>query len=196
MRGATQRAGRLAGLAVAACLMCAGTGSADLAARQPARAGTLQVTFLYMPPTTIDPTYHTAIWLEDGEGRLVRTLYVSQELSSAEYKMGNVCPDWVKVAHWGTTPKSEVDAVTAPTPNVGSEAKVFDLAQLGVKPGLYQFRFQMHVGEDHNVLFRGTLNAGDVAGDLQLEMTQGPGELVSTDQFIREVKAHYAPASK
>jgi hypothetical protein len=35
-----------------------------------------------------------------------------------------------------------------------------------------------------------------VAEDLQLEMTQGPGELVSTDQFIREVKAHYAPASK
>lgn len=159
-------------------------------------AGTIQVTFLFMPPTTIDPTYHTAMWLEDKDGKLVKTLYVSQELSSAEYKMGNVCPDWVKLAKWDTTAKSDVDAVTAPTPNVGSEAKTFDLTQYGVAPGEYQFKFQMHVLEQHNVLFRGTVQVGGPAQTPKLEMTQGPGELVSTDQYVREVQVRYIPATK
>jgi hypothetical protein len=88
-----------------------------------------------MPPTTIDPTYHTAIWLEDANGVLIKTLYVSQELSAAEYKMGNVCPDWVKKAQWDKAPKSEVDAVTSPTPSVGSGSRGSDLGQMGVAPG-------------------------------------------------------------
>lgn len=158
--------------------------------------GVLEVTFLYMPPTSIDPTYHTAMWLEDPGGRLVKTLYVSQELSSAEYKMGNVCPDWVKLAHWGKTPASEVDAVTAPTPNVGSEAKVFDLAALGVQPGVYHFKFQMHVSEDHNVLFRGTITVGGATASPELEVTHGPGKIVSTDQFVREVQVRYRAPQK
>ncbi|MEW5983627.1 MAG: DUF2271 domain-containing protein [Acidobacteriota bacterium] len=149
-----------------------------------------------MPPTIIDPTYHTAIWLEDAAGKLVKTLYVSQELSATEYKMGNVCPDWVKQARWDAAPKTEVDAVTAPTPNVGSEAKVFDLATLNVAPGVYQFKFQMHVLEDHNVLFRGTIAVGGPDQSPELEMTQGPGKLVSTDQYVREVQVRYVAATK
>lgn len=158
--------------------------------------GTIQVTFLFMPPTTIDPTYHTAMWLEDKDGKLVKTLYVSQELSAGEYKSGNVCPDWVKLAKWGETAKADVDAVTAPTPNVGSEARTFDLAHYGITPGTYTFKFQMHVLERHNVLFRGTVTVGGPAQTPKLEMTQGPGELMSTDQYVREVQVQYIPAAK
>ena len=155
----------------------------------------LEVLFLFMPPTTIDPTYHTAMWLEDSNGVLLKTLYVSQELSATEYKMGNVCPDWVKKAHWDATPKTEIDAVTAPTPNVGSESRSFDLAKLGVAPGVYQFRFQMHVGEEHNVLYRATLTVGPAGSTPALEMTQGPGKLLSTDTYVKDVKVRYiAPA--
>lgn len=159
-------------------------------------AGTIQVTFLFMPPTTIDPTYHTAMWLEDADGKLVKTLYVSQELSSVEYKMGNVCPDWVKLAKWDERPTAEIDAVTAPTPNVGSEARTFDLAEYGVPPGVYTFKFQMHVLEEHNVLFRGTVTVGGAEQTPTLEMTQGPGEIMSTDQYVREVQLRYLPAAK
>lgn len=189
---------RMAALAAVLVLGC--TARAQVTPAPPpaagGTAGTLQVTFLYMPPTTIDPTYHTAMWLEDKEGKLVKTLYVSQELSSAEYKMGNVCPDWVKLAKWETAAKSDVDAVTAPTPNVGSEAKTFDLAQYGIPPGEYQFKFQMHVLEGHNVLFRGTVTIGGPDQTPKLEMTQGPGKVVSTDQYVREVQVRYLPAAK
>lgn len=191
----------IVGVASAILLACAlpvDAGPADQtgAATASSSAGRLEVTFLFMPPTTIDPTYHTAIWLEDAAGVLLKTLYVSQELSAAEYKMGNVCPDWVKKADWGQAPPSLVDAVTAPTPNVGSEAKVFDLAALDVAPGVYQFRFQMHVGEDHNVLYRGTLTVGPQNSDLALEVTQGPGKLLSTDEYVKDVRVRYLAAAK
>jgi hypothetical protein len=187
----------LAALALGACVVEARGGHPVQAPAPPAAAGSgrLQVSFLYMPPTTIDPTYHTAMWLENASGVLIKTLYVSQELSASEYKMGNVCPDWVKKAQWDKAPKSEVDAVTAPTPNVGSETKVFDLERLGVPPGVYQFRFQMHVGEDHNVLYRATLTIGPADSSPALEMTQGPGKLLSTDTYVKDVKVRYiAPA--
>lgn len=179
---------------VASCMSGRASGVQDAPTGPAGRVGILQVTFLYMPPTTIDPTYHTAMWLEDADGRLVKTLYVSQELSAGEYKIGNACPDWVKQAHWDAVPKSDVDAVTAPTPNVGSEAKVFDLAALGIPAGVYQFKFQMHVLEDHNVLFRAPVTVGGPDQRPDVEMTQGPGALVSTDQYVREVEVRYVAA--
>jgi hypothetical protein len=189
-----------ASLASAVLCACALQAHGDVAAQAPASpatagAGRLEVLFLFMPPTSIDPTYHTAMWLEDTKGVLLKTLYVSQELSANEYKMGNVCPDWVKKAQWDKAPKADVDAVTAPTPNVGSEAKVFDLAEYGVAPGVYQFRFQMHVGETHNVLYRGTVTVGAADEVVKLEMTQGPGKLLSTDTYVKDVQVRYlAPA--
>jgi len=193
-RESVARSAVLAAILAAGCLSAQTVGARQAPATPAGKAGMLYVSFLYMPPTSIDPTYHTAMWLEDADGKLVKTLYVSQELSAAEYKMGNVCPDWVKKAHWDTAPKSEVDAVTAPTPNVGSEAKAFDLAQLGVAPGVYQFMFQMHVLEDHNVLFRATVTVGGPDQTPEVEMTQGPGQLVSTDQYVREVRVRYVAA--
>jgi hypothetical protein len=190
-RGLGRRSALCIALLAGACLPL----SSAFEQPAPGTAGVLEVSYLYMPPTTIDPTYHTAMWLEDLDGRLVKTLYVSQELSATEYKMGNVCPDWVKKAQWEKAAKSDVDAVTAPTPNVGSEAKVFDLVALGVRPGEYQFKFQMHVLEDHNVLFRAKIAVGGANQTPALEMTQGPGKLVSTDQYVREVQVRYlAPA--
>ena len=158
------------------------------------RPGVLDVRFFYEAPTTIDPTYHTAIWLEDANGKLVKTLYVSQELSDKEYKMGTVCPDWVAQARWEAAPKDEVEAVTAPTPNVGTGEMLFDLAKLGVAPGTYGFRFQMHVEEDYNVLYRGQVTVGGPATAVTLETVSGPGKLSTTSQFIKDVEVRYLAA--
>lgn len=187
----------LAGLAaIVACASAPGWAQVTSAPVPLGPPGTLDVRFFYEAPTTIDPTYHTAIWLEDDKGKLVRTLYVSQELSDKEYKMGNVCPDWVAQANWGEAPKGEVAAVTAPTPTVGMGELRFDLAKLGIAPGTYAFRFQMHVSEDYNVLYRGPVNVGGPAGVVMLEVVTGPGKPVTTDLFIKDVEVHYLTAAK
>jgi hypothetical protein len=55
------------------------------------------------------------------------------------------------------------DTVSGPTPNVGSAAMTFDLNQLGIAPGTYQFCFQVHITEKYNVLFRDTFTMGGAA---------------------------------
>jgi hypothetical protein len=187
-------------IALAAALVAVGF-PPGRASAQPAQAapvaaapGVITVRYFYEAPTTIDPTYHTAIWLEDANGTLVKTLYVSQELSDKEYKMGNVCPDWVKQAKWEAAPKNEVAAVTAPTPTVGTGEMSFDLATLGVAPGTYGFRFQMHVEDDHNVLYRGVITVGGPAVGVALETVTGPGKPSTTDQFVKDVEVRYLAA--
>ncbi len=156
-----------------------------------AAAGTLNVKFFYDAPTTVEPTYHTAIWLEDANGKMVATLYVSQELSDTAYKIGRVCPDWVKQANWSSVPPSEVAAVTAPTPNVGAGELTFDLASLGIAPGTYGFRFQVHVSDSYNVLHKGHFTVGGPSSVLKLETVFGPGKLDSAQQFVRDVDVRY-----
>ncbi|PWU05068.1 MAG: hypothetical protein C5B51_15405 [Terriglobia bacterium] len=155
--------------------------------------GKLEISFLYMPPTEIEPTYHTAIWLEDKRGQMVKTLFVSQELSGTEYKVGDACPDWVKQAHWEKAEKSAVDAVTGPTPNVGSGSFHFDLEKLGVAPGEYEFRFQVHIIDKYNILFRGTITVGHAADEANLEVFYSPAKPAGASDLVRDVQLRYVP---
>ena len=178
-------------------LASAGIASTIVQAHAPAaQAGTVHVSFLFMPPTSVEPTYHTAMWLEDAQGKLVKTLYVSTELSNQEFKLGLACPDWAKQAHWEKAPKAEVDAVTAPTPNVGSASFGFDLAALGVPPGTYRFKLQVHITDKANVLHTGTFVAGTVNAEVKLDVVVGPGKLTVTDRFVRDVEVRYVAPQK
>lgn len=172
-------------------LLCAVSVVALVAAGAP---GTLEVKFFFDTPTNVEPTYHTAIWLENADGQIVKTLFVSQELSGTAFKVGDACPDWVNKAQWEKAPKTEVAAVTAPTPSVGVGELTFDLASLGVAPGTYGFRLQVHVTEQYNLLYRGQVTVGGPGADIKLETAFGPGKLDSTDQFVRDVEVRYRPA--
>ena len=159
----------------------------------PAAPGQLAVSFLYMPPTEVEPTYHTCMWLEDKKGKLVKTLFVSNELSANEYKQGNACPNWVKQASWATAPKSLVDAVTGPTPNVGGGEMSFDLNTLGLAAGSYVFCFQVHIVD--------RVQRPDRAGDacrsaqaVKIEVLYSPGKPPG-DGIIRDVHVQYVPAA-
>ncbi len=155
--------------------------------------GRLEVTFLYMPPGEIEPTYHTAIWLEDREGHLVKTLFVSQELSGTEYKLGTACPDWVNQAHWEKADKTVVDAVTGPTPNVGSGSFRFELEKLRLAPGDYEFRFQVHIIDRYNILYRGTIPVGREARNAKLETYYSPAKPAGANDLVRNVQLRYVP---
>ena len=164
-------------------------------AAQPPATGTVSVSFLYMPPSQIEPTYHTAIWLEDESGRLVTTLFVSQDLSSGEFRMGNACPEWVKQAHWEKADRSTIDAVTGPTPNVGSGALAFDVAKINVAAGRYRFKLQVHISEQYNVLYTGSLSIGETSNEATLEILYSPSKPPGATEFVRDVRARYVPGS-
>jgi hypothetical protein len=146
-----------------------------------------------MPPSQIEPTYHTAIWLEDQNGRLVKTLFVSHDLSSTEYRMGDACPDWVNQAHWEKAEPSLVDAVTGPTPNVGSGALAFDVATLNLAAGAYQFKLQVHISDKYNVLYTGRLSIGAASNEATLDILYSPSKAPGGTEFVRDVRARYVP---
>lgn len=158
-------------------------------------AGQLVVSFLYMPPSEVEPTYHTAMWLEDKNGRLLKTLFVSDELSHNEYKQGTACPDWVKQSGWAKADKALVDAVSGPTPNVGSSTMAFDLNKLGIASGTYQFCFQVHITEKENVLFRGTFEAGESNQQVKMGTFFSAGQ-PTKEELIKDVQVQYVPAGK
>lgn len=175
---------------VVALLLLAGP-----SAPPPPASGTLTISFVYMPPTSVEPTYHTAVWLENESGTLVKTLFVTNDLSSTEYKMGEACPDWIKQANWEKAERADVDAVTGPTPNVGAGGRTFDLGALGVAPGKYAFKLQVHIIDKYNILYRGTLNVGDTPSEVTLETLYSPGKPPGGTEFVRDVRARYAPAT-
>jgi hypothetical protein len=161
--------------------------------KPPATAGRLSVSFLYMPPTEVEPTYHTTMWLEDKDGKLVKTLFVSNELSTNEYRRGVACPDWIRQASWEKAAKPLVDAVTGPTPNVGGGAMAFDLGEFGVPAGNYVFQFCVHIEGKHNVLFRGPVNVGGPAQDLTIDVLYGGGKPPGDANIVRDVYVQYYP---
>lgn len=193
-RGRRIRRSAILGLSVAAAVLA--SRAVGRGQQRATAGGTLEVTFFYSPPTDIHPTYHTAIWLEDSQGRLVKTLYVTTELSATEYKVGEACPDWTRQANWERADRSEVDAVTGPTPSVGAGRLVFDLAALGIPPGTYEFRFQVHILEDYNVLYRGTLRIGGAPDEPTLEVWYSPRRRPSIPEFVRDVRVRYVPTGR
>lgn len=125
--------------------------------------------------------------------QVVKTLFVSHDLSSMEYRMGDACPDWVNQAHWEKAEPSLVDAVTGPTPHVGSGAFGFDVATLNVAAGTYQFKLQVHISDKYNVLYTGRLSIGGASNEATLEKLYSPSKPPGGTEFVRDVRARYAP---
>ena len=73
--------------------------------------GTIEVSFLFLKAEGAVPSYQTAIWLENEEGRYFKTLFLSEYLSLGGFNHEYVCPDWVKQADWE---KILLDTVSKP----------------------------------------------------------------------------------
>ncbi len=158
-----------------------------------ATAGKLQFRFDYAPPGEEDPTYHTAIWLENEAGKYVKTLFVTGELAGTEWKLGNACPDWVKQSNWEKAEKAAAAAVTGPTPQVGMGGLEFNLADMGVAPGKYVIKFQVHVIREYNIMFQGKVEVGGPAQDVKIEKLYSPKKLEIGTEVVEEVRVNYVP---
>jgi hypothetical protein len=149
---------------------------------------------VYLDPGSIDPTYHTAMWLEDAKGNMAQTLFVSNDLSTNYYETGKACPDWVKQAGWAKAPQSTVNAVTGPTPNISAGMMSFDLGKFKIAPGKYKFRFEVNIDEQNNVLFQGDLEVSDSEQELKIETLYLPSKPDIGTDVVKNVAAHYYPA--
>jgi hypothetical protein len=166
----------------------------------PAGAGQVGINFTFNAPAdelALDYTFHTAIWIADKNGKLLKTLYVNNELSMSQYKDQNVVPEWNKQANWDKVDKAKAmaDGLSAPTPIVGDNPLVWDLDQVGLQPGTYQFCMQVHIAEKWNILYRGTFTAGSAKQeDLKFETLQtGKPSGSSSEELVKIISMTYYP---
>jgi len=154
-------------------------------------AGQLEITYLV---TSNDASRFTAIWLENEGGELVKTLFVSTELAQGAFTVeGDICPDWLKKAHWEKASQAEVDAVSGPTPSVGSGSLSFDLKKHGISPGVYFFCMQIHIHDNYNILYRGQIRLGEKPAEAQAEVFYSPTRFASAEDLLRDVRARFTP---
>ena len=154
-------------------------------------AGKLQISYLV---TSDDASRFSAIWLENEGGDLVKTLFVSNELAQGAFTVeGDICPDWGKKSHWEKASQAEVDAVSGPTPTVGSGSRSFDLKKLGISPGDYFFCMQIHIHENFNILYKGQIHLGEKPAEAQAEVFYSPARFAGEQDLLRDVKAQFTP---
>ena len=155
-------------------------------------AGKLQISYLIS--SSVDGSRFTAVWLENEGGELVKTLFVSNELAQGAFTVeGDICPDWIRKAHWEKTSQAEVDAVSGPTPSVGSGSFSFDLKKLGILPGVYFFCMQVHIHDNYNILYNGKIRVDQEPAEAQAEVFYSPTKYAGAEDLVRDVRARFTP---
>lgn len=155
-------------------------------------AGTLQIS--YLVSSSVDASRFTAVWLEKESGELVKTLFVSNELAQGAFTVeGDICPDWLKKSHWEKASQAEVDAVSGPTPIAGSGSFSFDLKKLGILPGVYVVCMQVHIHDNYNILYKGTLRVGQEPAEAHVEVFYSPARYEAAEDLVRDVSMRFTP---
>lgn len=156
-------------------------------------AGVIRVTFeINAPNDDLQPSYQTAIWLEDAAGRTVGTLFVSEYLSYGGYNDSTICPAWSSSADWEQATQEEFDARTQATPPAGRQELLLPLAK-ALPRGEYSAKMQLHLWENYNILYSGRLVVGDKADSTIAEKSYVPAPFKGAEKVLSHVTFHYVP---
>lgn len=150
--------------------------------------GDIVVSFelLAHPDLPTAPTF--AVWLENGGGEYIQTLYVTKWLSEFGHEEDYVCSKWQAAADWTNADSATVDAATSASPNIGELALMFDCEQLGIPPGSYRVQSQFGVYDEFSLFYTAEINLGEGTADAVVTLTPLPQE----DQLAREAVDEYA----
>jgi len=157
-------------------------------------AGTVEVSFLFGSPEGVEPSYQTALWLQDEKGQYVKSLFVSEYLAYGGFNDPTICPDWIKVANWDKATEADYDAVSRPTPPVGENSLKINLKDKGITPGKYEYLLEVHLVENFNILYRGQIEIGSQVSESKPEATYTPNKHPAAEGVITSVTVKYSPA--
>jgi hypothetical protein len=156
-------------------------------------AGLLEISYRFNPANGVEPSYQAAFWLEDENGKYVKSILVAEYLSYGGFNDPTICPDWSKLAGWEESSEEEFDAVTRPTPPVGGHILRIDCKERSIPPGLYSYCVQVHIVENYNVLYKGRIHIGDKADESQADPAFTPERHPEGGDVISDVHARYIP---
>ena len=144
-----------------------------------------------------------AVWIENSEGKVIRTLYVSQFTTKGRamggqpgrrgYTFRPTCvPTWVKNAGAEQMTDEQIDAVTGATPSQsGVQTYTWDFKDADgkeVPAGDYKIYLEATLYFNSIILYSGSFSTKDKAGEIALTSTLTE-EDESHKNMITEVKA-------
>lgn len=125
--------------------------------------GTLTVSLNFTHGNTLASNQY-AIWVEDNEGNLIRTIFVTAFTGNGGYeRRKDACPTWVSKAHPSDLSETEVDAFTGATPSNGRHSYSWDGKNdksNHVKAGTYKIFVEGTLYWSSRVLYQGSFNYG------------------------------------
>lgn len=153
--------------------------------------GILEITFDFTRQRTIASNQY-AVWIEDAEGNLVKTLYVTAFTGKGGYLRRPDClPTWVAKANPGEI--ENIDAITSATPKSGTQTYTWDgknEAGNFVSPGVYRFVIEANLFWANRVVFTGTFEyGGESVESIPVTVTYS-GEK-KNEGMITNVRARY-----
>lgn len=106
-----------------------------------------------------------AVWIENKQGKLVKTIYVTDFTAQGGYSKRKEClPLWVKKANPETLSANEIDAFTGATPRSGTLTYGWDGRDdkgILLPEGEYRFFIEGTLFWASRVLFSGTVQTGE-----------------------------------
>ncbi len=155
--------------------------------------GTLQISYAFSTAQGLEPSYQIAIWLEKEDGQFVKSLFISEYLAYGGFSDPTICPEWSKIAGWDKATQAEYDAVSKPTPPIGSNTLKVDCKARGIAPGTYVYCVEVHIVESFNILYKGKIAIGEAAAEDTAVATYVPSKHESAGNVIHSVSAKYIP---
>ena len=147
------------------------------------KAGDLEISFNYDKKPGAGSNQY-AVWIENAQGEVVKTLFVTQFTSKGRSRGGakaergytfrpTCMPTWVKHVDAESLSDEQMDAFTGATPaSSGVQTFIWDFTDQAGKPvpaGEYRFYVEATYNGPSIVTYTGTVSSGQKAGDLEFK---------------------------
>ena len=124
-------------------------------------SGNVIITFNYVRQSG-SASNQFAVWIEDMNGQLIKTLYATRFTANGGYKnRPDSIPVWVEKSGLASMTESDIDAVTGATPNAGELSYTWDLTDPNgnkVSAGQYKFFVEGTLRWKNQVLYSGVID--------------------------------------
>lgn len=138
-----------------------------------------------------------AVWIEDPQGKYVRSLYASKFTADGGYKQrSESLTEWVKKSGWKNATKNEIDTVSGATQGPGNINLTWDCKDekgAAVKPGKYVYIVEGNIYWENRVLYKGEIDIGNSQNKSTAKVSYVNKDSKNNDTLIKNVSAEFTP---
>ena len=106
-----------------------------------------------------------AVWIEDAQGRFIKTLYATRFTAAGGWERRPLSiPQWVKRSNLAGMNKTQIDAITGPTPKSGNLRYTWDGTDSTgrtVSAGEYRVFVEATLRNENQVIYTATVKLGE-----------------------------------